>query len=1225
MDKKRRNKPQKPETTEPEIREPEASEAVEQETEPPAAPAAETVEQETPAVPTAEAGKRGWYEKGILIAIAAILLLLILLLLGRFLRKGAAPDGEGPVPSEQRDVLLAYAPSFGADEDVLSTLSDAAAQLYEDILAASEKNRAYLLSWDPDGHAWQAASLSDDALFSGLPETAASLPEGEGCLDDALRFAKAWAETDTRKGAETGVILLTDRAPADSTGAGQTGGGDGPYDEMDTADYAAANAAYDAAADLSLDTPLTVLAATAGQTGDTLNFTRRFCGDIQTAGFYEIPDAAGLAGLRRTIAQELLSESGTRKLSFRYPQDHDYSAVCYYTDQYFADSAYTYNQSLATMTMSLAMSAFASEDQPRYADKSANVRALLKSIGVRDADVGTNQWFTVRPETDSIAVAAGSKQITVNGETYTLIAAAIRGRGYGREWASNFTIGETGLHKGFADARDKVLDYLKTYIADRGITGPVKFWVTGFSRAAATANLVSGALDDGVDFGEGVTYSPEDVYAYCFEPPAGALVEEVRGQERYYNIFNIVNQSDPVPYVAPSPLGFWRYGIDRYLPSAQSSSNYLTERAAMLRIYNAMDSTGRYGVDDFHMKKLNPAGLLNRDKSGVVEDDVQNNYSQGVYLTNYVSLIAKEYIQNRVNYVERYESEIREVCSILYGCTEAQQAALMEALKQRIQAHWGEAVIALLNPLGDRADAYALVSDWLVEAANEAGVEEYDEAMLRSAGAALSDLLLNLVSQHPNYAATLTANLGGMGEAHFPELCYAWMASMDDNYKRGAEASFNNGNYRIVRVNCDVDVEVRDEDGVVVAEITDDIPQDIRGSSILSGVNNNGEKIVILPFDSAYTITVSGRDGDTAALQEAGTAAETVSVGIDEYTAAAGDITRGVDYENLSLAPGEILTGVLPGRESDFSGAVTEVPTQYILTASTGAAIASDADLSGEQAGTLYTVTLGSANESTGLALGGGPARYGDFVRAEAVPAEGFAFAGWYTGSFQSTVLPEADPVSTEAVYRFAVTEDTALTACFVSAPDSGGASMGTGDDTEGTYPFHDVLPGSYCYDAVRWASSNGIAAGTSTYEFSPGLPCTAAQAVTFLWRAAGSPAPSLLEPPFPDVDPEAYYYDAVCWAAERDIALGTAEGIFDPDRTVTRAQFITLFYRSFGQGVRLADNPFRDVAENAYCRDAAAWAWKEGITKGTTSDTFSPSMLCSRGQAAAFLYRYFA
>ena len=1130
-----------------------------------------------------------------LLVLAVFILLAFLLCLWLYRRNPPATDGGETAQALRQETALIFFPSADADDATVNVMRAAATRLFEDLQAA--ESQVSVISWragvPPKG---PSCATSAVASTSELAEALEAAQIG-GSLSAAFRFAQELSETSANPYRR--AILLTDRAPADGEQSDE-----GAYDALDSASFRYANAASAAAAKLSARDALCVVGFLQGLSGQEFDFARRFFNDIQTAGYYEVLNGGGLDALREQIAAELSAESGVQKLGFRYMHGRDYPAVCYYSDDYFTASSYEYNQSLATMTMSFAMSAFASGDQPRYANKSANARALLKEIGVPESAIDTNEWFTLRPETDSIGVVSGSKQIIVNGETYTLIAVAIRGSGYGREWASNFTIGETGQHNGFDTAKNNVLAYLKTYLEKQKITGAVKFWVTGFSRAAATANLTAGELDKGYDFGADITYSPADVYAYCFEPPAGALVSETRNQELYYNIFNIVNQSDPVPFVAPAPLGFGRYGIDRFLPSAQSSSNYLNERAAMLRVYLAMDSVDAYGVDNFRMRKINLANLFAKDKP-VIEEDAKNNYSQGVYLSNYVTLLSKEYIRSRENYVAEYQDEIREVCSVLYGCSDEQQTALFNALRAQIENNWSKAVIAHFNPLAPDGEEYEIVGEWLSEAVRAAGVtDEYSDETIRSAGAALSKLLVNLLIRHPNEAATLAANLGGVGEAHYPELCYAWMASMDANYKRGAETAFNAGDYRMVRVNCDVDVSVRDEDGEVVARIVNETPQEVRGSGIISAVNENGEKIVVLPMDSAYRVSVTRREAAPETAQEA---SETVNLAIDEYSAQAEDMARGVDYLDVPLAPGETLEGVLPAAPE--SGAPDETPVAYELTDAEGQSVESASDLSGDTAAEVYAVTVTPSDETAGMVLGGGSFRYGDFAQLETTPMDGYAFVGWYDGD---ALLSE------EAVYRFAVTADAELAAVFTEARPASASVKAN--------PFSDVSPQSYCYDAVLWASETGVAGGVTDTEFRPREVCTAAQAVTFLWRAAGSPEPSSTDSPFDDIDPDAYYYKAVLWAAERDVTMGTTESTFSPDKTVSRSQFLTLLYRAFADAAETpAENPFADVPDDAYYRDAVSWAYAQGVTRGVTATAFEPLRSCDRGQIATFLYRYFA
>ena len=169
---------------------------------------------------------------------------------------------------------------------------------------------------------------------------------------------------------------------------------------------------------------------------------------------------------------------------------------------------------------------------------------------------------------------------------------------------------------------------------------------------------------------------------------------------------------------------------------------------------------------------------------------------------------------------------------------------------------------------------------------------------------------------------------------------------------------------------------------------------------------------------------------------------------------------------------------------------------------------------------------------------------------------------------------------------------------------------------------FVDVATGSYYEDAVDWAVKNGITKGTDDTHFSPDGICTRAQAVTFLWRTAGSPKPETRTMPFTDVPVGSYYYDAVLWAVENGITKGTSDTTFSPNMTCSRAQIVTFLWRSEKSPAAGTANPFADVKSTAYYADAVLWAVKENITKGTTSTTFSPNADCTRAQIVTFLWR---
>ena len=167
---------------------------------------------------------------------------------------------------------------------------------------------------------------------------------------------------------------------------------------------------------------------------------------------------------------------------------------------------------------------------------------------------------------------------------------------------------------------------------------------------------------------------------------------------------------------------------------------------------------------------------------------------------------------------------------------------------------------------------------------------------------------------------------------------------------------------------------------------------------------------------------------------------------------------------------------------------------------------------------------------------------------------------------------------------------------------------------------FADVPANSYYADAVLWAAKNGITGGIGNGLFGPNQPCTRAQIVTFLWRAAGSPEPKAMSS-FADVSTDAYYAKAVAWAVENGITTGTGDGKFSPDTTCTRAQSVTFLFRAIG---KLVDSKaeFSDVLTDSYYANAVAWAVVNGVTNGIGDGLFGPNNSCTRAQIVTFLFR---
>ena len=169
---------------------------------------------------------------------------------------------------------------------------------------------------------------------------------------------------------------------------------------------------------------------------------------------------------------------------------------------------------------------------------------------------------------------------------------------------------------------------------------------------------------------------------------------------------------------------------------------------------------------------------------------------------------------------------------------------------------------------------------------------------------------------------------------------------------------------------------------------------------------------------------------------------------------------------------------------------------------------------------------------------------------------------------------------------------------------------------------FSDLAPSDFCYDAVMWAVGRDITGGIGNDTFGPNLPCTRAQAVTFLWRAAGSPEPETRAMPLTDVPVGSYYYNAVLWAIENGITEGTSDTMFSPDATCSRAQIVTFLWRAGGSPAASGNSAFTDVASDAYYAAAVIWAEKNDITGGIGGGLFGSNNDCTRGQIVTFIYR---
>ena len=511
---------------------------------------------------------------------------------------------------------------------------------------------------------------------------------------------------------------------------------------------------------------------------------------------------------REKASVSVVSSSTFKKKEGSFSYVEDYTDIYFYDDEYFFASPSEYNPKLATMSFCLALSAFSAEGNALKAgssDSSIHVQNLLcNELGYKH--FSSNEWYSKEPEEDSIAVCAANKKLRdENGTPYTIIAVAVRGGGYGKEWISNFTVGESGQAKGFFDAKEQVLTFLNNYIADshNEISGTVKLWITGFSRGAAISNLVAGAIDDNPDmFGSKIDLSKENIFAYCFATPMGELQEHINSQppDFYSNIWNVINENDPVPYVAMNELGFARFGNDHHFPSISTDKEYASFERLMKKYYKELARSHKidgYSIDDFAMKKINlvylslvalNSGTAEQYADKIIEDDSASPLEQADFLEMAIDTIAKENVGSRSNYVKEFESGIKTIINTIYGSAFAEHPAettnrCFDIFIKKLQSPINIAKIIYGIFEADNSPA-GVVSTLLRESMGECGINVPPDKVpeLQSFAKAAISLVAKFALKHPNLTVTLISNFDIISAGHNHELYFACLKAEDSNY-----------------------------------------------------------------------------------------------------------------------------------------------------------------------------------------------------------------------------------------------------------------------------------------------------------------------------------------------------------------------------------------------------------------------------------------------------------
>lgn len=452
-----------------------------------------------------------------------------------------------------------------------------------------------------------------------------------------------------------------------------------------------------------------------------------------------------------TSLDNIVNTSGEDNKTAKYTYDYD--------ENWFFTPSTTYQHGLTKMSIRAAMAGYGVMDAPHSID--TNIKYLM--AGDDENSLGFTNYKSSYPDpkTNTIGYAIGSKNIKNSaGETCSLLMVTVRGGGYMDEWGGNFDIGTKDEHQGFNEAALQVRNGIKKYIKEYGDQLPykLKVWISGYSRGAATTNLVAKMLDDGAV--EGLTR--DNIYAFCFECPQNTTkTQSYVESDEYKNIVSIVNSVDLVPKVAMSGFGFKRYGTVYQLPDIRALSTYGIARGKMLICYENLIA----------YNKLAPGAKI-------------YDWTEAEVKRLYLPMQAVVYLMKEgLAQASMLDNLMDDLCDV---------AVSRDNYYMNMQANMISGMAGVLGK-NSGLDAGALT-------------------------VTIARVVPGLATKHPLDTTYLLTHVPPVERAHYAELCLSWLDALSD----ATIVQSSKTKYKKVVVNCPIDVTVYDENNKTVAEIRDD-------------------------------------------------------------------------------------------------------------------------------------------------------------------------------------------------------------------------------------------------------------------------------------------------------------------------------------------------------------------------------------------------------------------
>ena len=553
-----------------------------------------------------------------------------------------------------------------------------------------------------------------------------------------------------------------------------------------------------------------------------------------------------------------------QKISYRVKSmgGDEVNEYCYYTDDYFRKPASEYNISLATTSMSMVQAAFPAYKGglTDYSQKYINFVPFAEAMGY--SNVYWNEDYVTKPDKNTIGLIMASKKI----DDYTIIMLGIRGSEYGSEWAGNFYMGASGHHAGFKLAADKTIDTLNYYIDENNIQGKIKIWMGGFSRSAAVCNLAAGRLDEALIFGEkvlseNVSYTKDDLYAFCFEPPQGASVYSLYDIQstRFNNIYCFTNFHDLVPRVAPTNFGFTRYGRQLYFPCSLFNPNdYPAYEKAMEFLYNRTESArsfGPYMVNSFDTLTFD----FSSKKEPIHVDDNKINWQQGLFMDDFIEALSTIGIPNRKIFNDQYQDGLMELFRITNNTNSEESRIFTKSFMNIVldMTNYNLSSVIIDDFFNDQSMLPQDLIPFFLRAYEKYGITTTAEELGAVLGNFISALAKVTLNNKENIASIFNVyNVSRILNAHSFEIALAWLRSMDPNYLlEPIDYHYSNSFYKIT-LGGKLDCKVYDDNDKLIMQFKSGVPVLAGRTQYTYGIQENIMSLY-LPENQYYRIVLS--------------------------------------------------------------------------------------------------------------------------------------------------------------------------------------------------------------------------------------------------------------------------------------------------------------------------------------------------------------------------------